>query len=301
MKIAIVFPVFNGLHYTQKCLDSVFSQLDKINTSIAIFEVVVVDDGSTDGSGDWIRNNFPQVHLLEGNGNLWWSGGINKAIEYGLSTLKTDYFLWWNNDVIPEKNYFDNLASQLGNHKPDTIIGSKIFLAHQPDTIWSMGGLFDPRSGYKSMIGALQKDNDFFNKRVSCDWLTGMGTVTHSSVYRKIGFIDEKRFPQYHGDSDFTFRAKKAGYSIVADPSLIIYNDTRNSGLKHDESFNRLFKSLFSIRSNYNLKKDFLFYKKHAVSTRAFLVPATKYIRYIGGFFKWKLMGLLGLKKNNHT
>ncbi|MFU8844806.1 MAG: glycosyltransferase family 2 protein [Bacteroidales bacterium] len=297
MKIALVFPVFNGLHYTQKCLDAVFSQLSSINSSTAIFEVVVVDDGSTDGSNDWIRMNFPQVHLLEGNGNLWWSGGINKAVEYGLYTLNTDYFLWWNNDIIPEKNYFFNLASLLKHHEPDTIIGSKILLAHQPDTIWSMGGLFDARTGFKNMIGAHQKDNDSFNKIVSCDWLTGMGTVTHSSVYRKIGFIDNKRFPQYHGDSDFTFRAKKAGYSIIVDPSLVIYNDTRNSGLRHDERFSRLFKSLFSIRSNYNLKKDFLFYRKHAVSPRAFLIPLTKYIKYIGGFFKWKFLGLFGVKK----
>jgi GT2 family glycosyltransferase len=300
MKIAIVFPIFNGLHYTQKCLTSVFAQLVSLGSSTAQFEVVVVDDGSTDGSSEWINLNFPQVHLLEGTGNLWWSGGINKAIEFGLNTLKADYFLWWNNDVIPKKNYFDTLASLLENNKPNTIIGSKIFQAHQPDTIWSMGGLFNPKTGDKSMIGALQKDHDSFNKRVECDWLTGMGTITHNSVYKKIGFIDQKRFPQYHGDADFTYRAKKAGYSIIAEPSLVIYNDTRNSGLRHGESFHRLMKSLFSIRSNYNLKKDFLFYKKHAVSPRAFLVPSTKYIRYIGGFFKWKFLGIIGLKKNNH-
>jgi GT2 family glycosyltransferase len=300
MKITIIIPVFNGLSYTKKCLHSLFDQIVSVSSAEATFEIVLVDDGSTDGTGDWIVKNFPQVHLLKGDGNLWWSGGINKALIFGLDTLSTDYFIWWNNDIISNDQYFKDVIKLLKNHTHDTIIGSKIFYAQQPDTIWSMGGLFNPRTGKKSMVGTHEKDSDKYYEQISCDWLTGMGTVTHHSVYRKIGLLDEKRFPQYHGDSDFTFRAKKAGFAIIADPSLIIFNDTRNSGLKHDESFNRLFKSLFSIRSNYNLKKDFLFYKKHAVSPKAFLVPATKYIKYIGGFFKWKFLGLFGMKKSNN-
>jgi GT2 family glycosyltransferase len=297
MKIAIVFPVFNGLNYTKTCLRSLFEQIGTNDSLEVMFEVVVVDDGSTDGTSQWITDHFPNVHLLNGNGNLWWSGGINKAIEYGLNHIHTDYFIWWNNDILPATNYFDAVKTLLKTHPTDTIIGSKIFLAQLPDVVWSMGGLFDPKTGQKSMVGSNQKDSHSLNNQIPCDWLTGMGTITHNTVYRNIGLLDERNFPQYHGDSDFTFRAKKAGYRIVADPTLIIYNDTRNSGLKHDEKFSQLWQSLFSIRSNFNLKKDFLFYRKHASSLRAFLVPVTKYLRYIGGFLKWKILGLFGIQR----
>ena len=74
-------------------------------------------------------------------------------------------------------------------------------------------------------------DSELLNEKIECDWLPGMGTVTHKSVYEKIGMLDEIRFPQYHGDSDFTLRAKKRGYKIIVYPDLKIYNDNRNTGI----------------------------------------------------------------------
>ncbi len=110
--------------------------------------------------------------------------------------------------------------------------------------------------------------------------------------------LDEKSFPQYHGDSDFTFRAKKIGYKIIVNPVLKIYNDTLHSGIRHNESSKRLMQSLFSIKSNYNISKDYLFYKKHSESTIAYSVLINKYFKYIGGFIKWKLLGLIDITHN---
>jgi GT2 family glycosyltransferase len=293
--IAIVFPVFNGLHYTKSCLHSLFSEhhIEKRNADIFL---VIVDDGSTDGSYDWIKQNYPQVKLLKGNGNLWWSGGINLAIKYAMNELKCDYILSWNNDIIANSDYFDNLISILSSQDHQTIIGSKIYHVHQKNIIWSMGGLFDVKSGFKSLIGSAETDNAMYEKITECDWLPGMGTITHNSVYKMIGMLDERNFPQYHGDSDFTLRAKKNGYRVIVHPALKIFNDTRHSGIRHDKSARRLVQSLFSIKSNYNIKKDFLFYKKHTESAKAYKVLFEKYYKYIGGFIKWKLLGIIGIK-----
>jgi GT2 family glycosyltransferase len=161
-----------------------------------------------------------------------------------------------------------------------------------------MGGLFDMKTGFKSLIGSAEPDSELYEKVTTCDWLPGMGTITHKSVYEKIGWLDEENFPQYHGDSDFTLRAKKAGYKVIVHPDLMIFNDTLHSGLRHDKSAKRLVQSLFSIKSNYNIKKDFLFYKKHTVSAKAYSVFLNKYFKYIGGFLKWKVLGLVGIKQH---
>jgi len=296
-RIAIVFPVFNGLSYTKKCLASLYDHIGKTNPMEVKFDIVITDDGSKDGTAEWITANFPEVHIRQGDGGLWWSGGINMAIRYALDILKSDYTLWWNNDVKAADDFFPNLVSLLDKQKEPSVFGSKVKLAQDPGIIWSMGGIFDEKTGYKTMIGSSEPDDEKYKQPVECDWLTGMGTVVHRSVYEKIGMVDEKNFPQYHGDSDFTLRARKAGFKIRVYPELVIFNDTTQTGLKHDESFRRLYQSLVSIKSNYNIRKDFLFYKRHTVTPMAYKELFKRYGAYIGGFFKWKILGLIGKKR----
>ena len=298
MKVCITFPVFNGLAYTKNCLASLEKNTKKLNPVQFAIEIVIVDDGSTDGTSDWINMNYPKVHVLEGTGDLWWSGGIDKGIRYAFDQLKADYILWWNNDVIEDENYFTKLREVLNENEPATLIGAKIYLDETRTVIWSMGGIFNLKTGYKEMIGSGFEDGEQFQAPVECDWLTGMGSVIHKSVYERIGELDEKNFPQYHGDADFTLRAHKAGFTVKVDPRLKIYNDTSNSGLKHENSFLNLWKSLFSIKSNFNISKDFKFYKKHTVSMLAYRVVLKKYFTYIGGFFKWKLLQAFGITRN---
>ncbi len=297
MVIAIIITVFNGLDYTKICLKSLSRILSGINAPGIDFQIIVVDDASSDGTASWIEENYPSVHLLRGNGNLWWSGGINKGMNYAMNSLDADYVLWWNNDIQPAENYFDELLKIIDSTGNDVVIGSKIFMQNQ-NKIWGMGGKFNPSNGRRFMYGEREEDSEVYRKTIEVDWFPGMGTLVHRSVYDKIGLLDEKNFPQYHGDSDYTFRAKKAGFSLIAFPQLIIYNDITNTGLKHGGNTAGLYKSLTSIKSNYNLKKDIAFYRKHADSLLAYFLLFNKYFRYSGGFFKWKILNAIGIKKN---
>ncbi|MEZ5194846.1 MAG: glycosyltransferase family 2 protein [Bacteroidales bacterium] len=297
LKIAIVFPIFNGLSYTKQCLESLY-KLTRVPAVLELnFSIVVVDDGSSDGSYEWIEKNYPQASLLKGDGQLWWSGGINMGVNFAIKQLHSDYILWWNNDILADDNYFMNLAHIIRNNDPKTIIGSKIYLSHNRNIVWSMGGIFNPVTGYKNMIGSERPDDSNMNKIIECDWLTGMGTITHASVYQNIGMLDEKNFPQYHGDSDFTFRAKTKGYKLIVNPNLKIFNDTNNSGLIHDDDLGNLFKSLFSIRSSYNIFKDIKFYRMHTKSILAYYPLWEKYTRYVLGFFKWKVLSIFKIER----
>lgn len=296
LNITIIVPVFNGLEHTKKSMHSLF-HLCRIEDLNSRFNVVVVDDGSQDNSYEWIRENYPQVLLLQGTGDLWWSGSINAGVEYALGDLNSDYIVWWNNDILPDEQYFRKLESILNNIPDKTIVGSKIFMDEKRSIIWSMGGIFNPRTGRKYMTASGFADNGKYSEPVQADWLPGMGTITPRSVYDKIGLLDQGRFPQYHGDSDFTLRAGSAGYSIKVFPELVIYNDTSHSGIRHNESFNRLILSMTSIKSNYNIKKDLLFYRKHVTSAYAYTTLIEKYFRYIGGFIKWKVLRVFGVNR----
>jgi hypothetical protein len=298
-KIAILIPVHNGLNFTSKCLQNLNDIFNSMSADSCVFSVVIIDDGSTDGTKEWILKNYPSTSIVEGSGNLWWSGGINKGIDYATNSLECDYTLWWNNDIHCSPDYFTNLLGIIKEISPEVIVGSKIYFADEQQIIWSMGGLFNPNTGEKYTIGMNETDSDDFEQVKEADWLPGMGTLIHKSVFEKIGQVNDKDFPQYHGDSDFTYRAKLAGYHISVFPQLKIWNDKSNSGIQHYNSFRMLIRSLFDIRSNYHLGKDFLFYRSYAESLVAYKTLFLKYSFYIGGFIKWRLLGFLGIQKSN--
>ncbi len=262
------------------------------------FLTIIIDDGSTDGTGKWLTDYHPEVLVLKGDGNLWWSGCVNVGAKYALENLKVDFLLLWNNDIIPASDYFieiDKLIEEMGDQ---TLAGAKIFHFGKDKIIWSFGGLFNTRNGKRRMIGHGQPDSEVFSTIISVDWLPGMGTLIPIQTIQKIGYWDEKTFPQYHGDSDFTFRAKRAGFKIMVYPQLMLSNDKSSSGLTHGDSAQGLRMTLTSIRSNYNIRKNILFYRRHATSFLAYSFLISDYTRLVGGFFKWKFLALIGIKRN---
>ncbi len=297
-KVALVFPIYNKLDYTKKGLAYIYNCFDAKGTDILPIDIVITDDGSTDGSYDWISANYPNIYLIKGNGNLWWSGGINKAIQFILKNLNDEYILLWNNDIRPDKAYFNNLFDILKNSGSDTILCSKIYIENQNEIVLSMGGIFNPVSGFYRLNGYGQKDNSSLKESVVVDWFPGMGTSIHRKAFEIVGFFDEKKFPQYHGDSDYGLRARKAGFRILAIPELKIWNDRTNTGYSNDASFSIFIKSLFSIKSNFNIFKDIQFYHRHTTNFFAYRSLVSKYFRHIGGYIKWKFLTIFGKRRS---
>jgi GT2 family glycosyltransferase len=297
-KVAIVIPVHNGLEYTRHCVATLKERIAPLNKQKNIqYSLIVIDDGSSDGTADWIVTNHPDIILLKGDGSLWWSGGVTKGARHALEALHYNWILLWNNDVVPDDNYFLKLSKLIQTSEGDEIIGSKVCDLSDPNKIWSMGGFYNPKTGRKYMLGLDKSVGNNSNDPIECDWLTGMGTLIPQKVFHRIGYWNSKDFPQYFGDTDFTYRAKKHGFRLIVDPRLVLYNDTENTGFIHQGSLKKLIQSLVSIRSKYNLQKELKFYQLHAKSPLAYIHILSKYTRYIGGFFKWKILGLLGIQK----
>jgi GT2 family glycosyltransferase len=296
-KIALIFSIFNKLEYTKKGLSDIYDCFEAKSSDILPVNIVITDDGSTDGSYEWIKNNYPDIHVLKGDGTLWWSGGINRAAHHAIEHLNNDYILLWNNDIEPQKTYFKNLFQLLEENDTNNIICSKIYMKGTNDTIFSMGGNFNPRTGRQRLNGNGIKNNEYYNIPKTADWFPGMGTIIHKKIFDKIGFFDEKKFPQYHGDADFALRARKAGFIITAYPQLIIWNDRSNTGLSNNSTFTAFIKSLYTLKSNFNVCRDISFYNRHATSFLAYGALINKYFRHIGGYIKWKFLGLFGLRR----
>lgn len=295
--VAILLPVYNHLEYTQKTLDEI-AELTK-TAGQDKFCTIVVDDGSTDGTSAWIEKHHPEVILLKGDGNLWWSGGMNIGARYAIEKLGVGFVLLYNNDIQIAKNYFTCLRRIIREIDEDTIVGSKVYVKENPEIVWSMGGFFNRKNGKYGMYGYYEKDSDEFKKIIEADWLAGMGTLIPTRVIRKIGYWDDVNFPQYHGDSDFTFRAKVNGFKIIVSPDLVIYNSVKNSGIDRKESIREIIDLMTDVRSKSNLKKNLLFYKKHSVSLSGYIPLFWIYFKLFGGFFKWKLLNIIGIQKKH--
>ncbi len=291
ISVAILIPVFNGLKYLKDSLPRIQDQIHEVQD--CRFRIIITDDNSTDGTSEWLHRNYPGVTVLQGNGSLWWSGGINAGVKYALENEEFKYVLLWNHDNLCDTNYFKTLADKIPTIDTNTMIASKIFLAHhKPEIIFNMGAFFNPKTGIRSLNGYGKPDSEEFSKPVQVDWTGGMGTLIAIEIFHHIGLFDEKNFPQYYGDIDFFLRAKDSGYKLIVFPDLILWNDKSSSGLTHNGKWKFFFRSLFSMRSNYNVIIEYRFLRKHCKPFPSLFYFVFRVIKYFAVFLKYWLRGL---------
>lgn len=290
--IAVLIPVHNRIETTKQGLVSLQKSLEYYKENgkrQLLVQIIVVDDGSTDGTSQWISSNYKDIELLRGNGDLWWTGAINRGADYAIITLKSDYLLLWNDDVHPDQEYFLIVENLIENgHCNNTVIGSKIVFANSPEKIWSAGGFFNRFTGN---FGMNSKNGITGQPFIECDWQPGMGTLIPVKSITSLGIKwDEKRFPHYHGDSDFTLRCRSKGMKIVTCMDLVLFNNTETTGLTRKRDLADVMTSFRSLRSIYNLRINFRFYSRHGFFPFSYMGMLSKYFFYLGGFLKHSVL-----------
>jgi len=268
-KVSIITPIFNGKEHTLAYLASLSG------CSYPDYEVIIVDDGSTDGSAAIIAEKFPQVRILQGDGNLWWSGGTNMGIRDAISR-GTDFILTMNNDVQIAEDCLDALV-RCAQDNPGAIVGGKIYFMDSPQRIWSAGGKLSWWNGKTLvMLGHGQADSPGFSIRRRVDFFTGMCVLIPASVFARIQFYDALNFPQYHADTEFILRARKAGIPILFEPAARVWNRVESTFMQRFlrqegvSPYRRIRDLLVSFRSPLNLKEYWLLHKRYCP---LFLIP----------------------------
>jgi GT2 family glycosyltransferase len=219
--VAVVVPVHNRIEATKRFLKSFEA------VSYRPYRIFLVDDGSTDSTAAWVRANYPDVVILSGDGNLWWTAATNLGVRRALEE-DFDYVLTINNDSIVSPDFLSHLVSTAIRH-PSTIVGSCLCRFNEPGTVWCIGGfvvwsrglLFSLLQPGRSLLEVRQTQQNPFKVQL----LTGCSTLIPAQCFRDTGLYDERWFPQYHADSEFVMRTAAKGYSAVVELQSVVWND----------------------------------------------------------------------------
>lgn len=276
--LCIVIPVFNRKEFTRECLRSLQNQSEQAD------HIIVVDDGSTDGTSDMLRSEFPAVNVLQGDGNLFWTASINKGITYALA-LGADYILTLNNDTVASNTFFENMM--LAAHKvPIALIGA-LDVEQTTQTPYYGGEIINWKNNTsKFLLETLQADQRKGLHEVSL--FPGRGLLIPRQVFDTIGLFEEKKLPHYMADYDFTLMAKRNGFPIYCNYDALLYTYPEEGGdhkLRKHKSLKNYFNHLFSIRGGGNLRNYTIYVYRNCPTRYIISALISGYSRRIAGFW----------------
>lgn len=254
LNIATIVPVHNNLESTKKFLTSYYTSIDRsfVKGHCSLF---IVDDGSTDGTAEWLTQFHPEVKILYGDGGLWWSGSVNKALNHIIEKPFT-HFLLFNNDNIVDCDFFNNLTKAIDEIGPGNIISSKVINIYPKEHIGNGGVTFD-RKRIKYI-----KNSDS-NKRAIVNTAGGMGVLIPLDIIHKIGLFNAVNFPQKSGDTDFFLRAEKIGMQVNYYLGMKVFNDNSITGFSENFTLHGLIQAYSFPKGYMNPGVDLKLFMAH--------------------------------------
>jgi GT2 family glycosyltransferase len=276
--ICIVIPVYNRKRFTKDCLQSL-----RIQTMPAD-HVIMVDDGSTDGTKEMLRDEFPEVIVIEGDGNLFWTAAINLGIRRALS-LKADYILTLNNDTVAFPDFVEKMLWQAKNN-PRALLGALDIDITSKKPYYG-GEIFNWRSGAsKYLLQTLGKEDQKGIHEVSL--FPARGLLIPRIVFETIGLFEEKRLPHYMADFDFTLLAIKKGFKVYCNYEAKLYTYPEEAGdhkIRKRKTLKNYFNHLFTIRGGGNLRNFTVYTLRNCPTKDIPFALVAGYARRLGGFW----------------
>jgi hypothetical protein len=192
--------------------------------------ILLVDNGSPDGSGERLREAFPHLDYLQTGSNLGYTGGNNRGIEWALER-EADYVLILNNDALVEPGAIKRLVDTAAEaDQPVGGVVPKILFHDEPDRIWFGGGSFSALKGLGLHWREGEPDRPGLEEEArEVTFMTGACILLSAPPLRRVGGFDEDFFA-YVEDADLSLRLRKGGYSLVYEPRARVLHDAPPPG-----------------------------------------------------------------------
>ncbi|TVQ55244.1 MAG: glycosyltransferase family 2 protein [Spirulina sp. DLM2.Bin59] len=199
--LAIILPVRNRWHYT----GAILQQLAAMGAMAAPHRVIVVDDGSTDGTPERIEAEFPAVTLIRGEGDWWWTGAIAQGMTQALNQTDADCLLWLNDDMALPADFWQQALKVAEVAIAQAALIGGIVLNEQDWVIFSGLTAGEP----------IRQLGQFTADFLPAHTLNGNLMVLPRAIAQRLGPPDWRRFPHYGGDYEYSERAKKLAIPVL--------------------------------------------------------------------------------------
>jgi GT2 family glycosyltransferase len=216
VKTLIVVLNWNGREMTKECIHHLLAMQGEA------FEILLVDNGSRDGSVDYLRKVFPQVRIIANACNLGFAAGCNLGMSRALDE-DFECVLLVNNDTAVEPSLLAELVAEARRHPKAGMVSPKIYYFEPPDRIWWAGGSYNPWLGIPEHIGRKKTDAGLDDQSRAIDWATGCVLLLRCAALRETGLFDENIFGNGE-DLDLSLRMRSLGWSIRYTPRAKLWH-----------------------------------------------------------------------------
>ena len=278
--VSVIIPHWNGIDVLSECLDS----LKK--TNFDSFEIIVSENASSDGSQAWVKENHPDVILVENDKNYGYAGGCNR----GANLAKGKYLLFLNNDTIQDPNWLQPLVDRLESDSSIAAVQPKILNYYKRDVFdyaGGSGGFMDifcfPFARGRVFLNQ-EKDTGQYDEAQSCFWASGTAMMVRKDIFESAGKFDETFFAHME-EIDLCWRFQAMGFQIWAEPKSIVYHKNAVSLPMHSH------------------RKYYLNHRNSLLMLFGnFSIPLAFYVGFIRLMLEWIALGYSVLKLDwNHA
>lgn len=214
--VCIILVNWNGWRDTVACLESCAA------LRYAPRHVIVVDNGSTDGSVARLRERFPELHIIDTGANLGFASANNVGMHAAFA-MGAAYVWLLNNDTVVDPDALGGLVNAMRADRSVAMACSRIRYFDRPQVLWYAGGFLSPRWGWSMHRGAEETDVGQYEAVGDVDFATGCSLLARADAVRAIGPMDEHYF-LYWEDVDWSTRALACGWRVVYVPDSLVWH-----------------------------------------------------------------------------
>jgi GT2 family glycosyltransferase len=266
IKIGAIIPTFNRKDSLRKCLQCLKEQGQVSGGPAWSLAIIVVVDGSTDGTPDMLGKEFPEAEIVTGNGNWWYTKCINEGIKRAMA-LDCTFVLTLNDDLTFDPGYLNTILADHFSAGNRSVIGSVSLSSGEPRLITFAGvrkiDFMLKEYNYIPKFSPIREE-DISGLKPSIV-LSGRGILYPMDLFTEYGLYDE-RLPQYSSETDYTYKASSNGIPVMISYNAKVYENVKltSSGAVYNnptlKSLLRSFRNKYSINS---LHKIFYYSKRH--------------------------------------